>query len=608
MSREPGRRFQRLCVYGGSSSKVSEEYLRLASTLGETLAKRKIGLVFGGGKVGLMGAVADAVLAHEGEVIGVIPRDMVELEQAHQGCTSLRVVDTMHERKALMASLADGFIALPGGWGTLDEIAEVTTWTQLNIHLKPVGLLNRAGYWDHLLLWAEKACQEGFMTATSAKMLLASDDPEALLELLATAELPAEFRWQPPVLPKEPLPLQEGQLVTVGQRPLRVGLAIGEGAYARVFGAVCEETGQEVAIKEMRCGQGAGILPDASLQRANYEVKVMRLLSEPSEEGEALRVPKFLDHQFWDLAPAEPGAFLCRVAMTRRPGQALISWLEERSVCSSPAASTTSYCSDFLRAALSARELLSQLAPTFAQLNSIAMHRDVNARNILVFCPNSALEGGHAAPKDTSSLEFTLLDFGSSLDFHTWSATTGEGSWSVENPTGDARYWGPASWVRFLHGPHAMSDGLQQQYSQGLDAFALGICTLEVLSKLHGSFSLPKEAGEDPQIELMESINQFQKAWSRYWSFAILCFEKLAEYSQMVCFNEQQRATQLWEDTLWLCSAPPHRVRALRVARLRECRLRIREVVGLREGSQVLRNLACSILFRPARRGRPTAM
>ena len=131
---------------------------------------------------------------------------------------------------------------------------------------------------------------------------------------------------------------------------------------------------------------------------------------------------------------------------------------------------------------------------------------------------------------------------------------------------------------------------------------------------------------------------------SRYWSFAILCFEKLAEqlglwnlsyesakmpklappklappklapparfwlrYSQMVCFNEQQRATQLWEDTLWLCSAPPHRVRALRVARLRECRLRIREVVGLREGSQVLRNLACSILFRPARRGRPTAM
>eukprot|EP00913_Durusdinium_trenchii_P024852 g23326.t1 len=348
MSREPGRRFQRLCVYGGSSSKVSEEYLRLASTLGETLAKRKIGLVFGGGKVGLMGAVADAVLAHEGEVIGVIPRTggatlrTRRFERAaHQGCTSLRVVDTMHERKALMASLADGFIALPGGWGTLDEIAEVTTWTQR------------------------------FMTATSAKMLLASDDPEALLELLATAELPdikekivcsqaafdkveaKEFRWQPPVLPKEPLPLQEGQLVTVGQRPLRVGLAIGEGAYARVFGAVCEETGQEVAIKEMRCGQGAGILPDASLQRANYEVKVMRLLSEPSEEGEALRVPKFLDHQprsnqttgfgggemsnencgamseFWDLAPAEPGAFLCRVAMTRRPGQALISWLEE---------------------------------------------------------------------------------------------------------------------------------------------------------------------------------------------------------------------------------------------------------------------------------------
>jgi len=357
-----------------------------------------------------------------------------------------------------------------------------------------------------------------------------------------------EFRWQPPQLPSEPASLKEGQVVMVGKLQLRVGLAIGEGAYARVFGAVGVETQEEVAIKEMRCGHGAGILPDASLQRAMYEVKVMRLLTEASE-GEELRVPKLLDHQFWDL-PAEPGAFLCRVAMTRRRGQALISWLEERAACAEvPDGTSSSYCLCFLQAAHSARELLSQLAPTFAKLNGIAMHRDVNARNILVFCPNSALEGG-AAPKDTSSLEFTLLDFGSSLDFQSWSSSSGEGSWAVENPTGDARYWGPASWLRFLHGPHVMEGGLRQQYSLGLDAFALAICTLEVIAKLHSNWRLPKEAAmsDEVEVELMESIDQFHRAWSRYWTFAVSCFERLAEYSQMVCFGEQQKAAQLWED------------------------------------------------------------
>lgn len=357
-----------------------------------------------------------------------------------------------------------------------------------------------------------------------------------------------EFRWQPPQLPSEPASFKEGQVVTVGKLQLRVGLAIGEGAYARVFGAIGVETQEEVAIKEMRCGHGAGILPDASLQRAIYEVKVMRLLTEASE-GEELRVPKLLDHQFWDL-PAEPGAFLCRVAMTRRRGQALISWLEERAACAEvPDGTSSSYCLCFLRAAHSARELLCQLAPTFAKLNGIAMHRDVNARNILVFCPNSALEGG-AAPKDTSSLEFTLLDFGSSLDLKAWSSSSGEGSWAVENPTGDARYWGPASWLRFLHGPHVMEGGLRQQYSLGLDAFALAICTLEVIAKLHSNWRLPKEAAmsDEVEVELMESIDQFHRAWSRYWTFAVSCFERLAEYSQMVCFGEQQKATQLWED------------------------------------------------------------
>eukprot|EP00435_Cladocopium_sp_Y103_P071143 s379_g36.t2 len=506
-----GRCFRRICVYGGSSSKVRAEYLQLAVLLGQSLARQKIGLVFGGGKVGMMGAVADAVLAMKGEVIGVIPRSMVDLEIAHEGCTSLRVVETMHERmrgmtstvdkKALMAELSDAFIALPGGWGTLEELAE-----------------------------ADVAESEADVKSADADVKT------------------DEFRWQPPQLPSEPASLKEGQVVTVGKLQLRVGLAIGEGAYARVFGAIGVETQEDVAIKEMRCGHGAGILPDASLQRAIYEVKVMRLLTEASE-GEELRVPKLLDHQFWDL-PAEPGAFLCRVAMTRRRGQALISWLEERAACADvPDGTCSSYCLCFLRAAHSARELLSQLAPTFAKLNGIAMHRDVNARNILVFCPNSALEGG-AAPKDTSSLEFTLLDFGSSLDFKAWSSSSGEGSWAVENPTGDARYWGPASWVRFLHGPHVMEGGLRQQYSLGLDAFALAICTLEVIAKLHGNWRLPKEAAmsDEVEVELMESIDQFHRAWSRYWTFAVSCFERLAEYSQMVCFGEQQKATQLWED------------------------------------------------------------
>ncbi|CAJ1382501.1 unnamed protein product [Effrenium voratum] len=379
MSEVPCRTFRRVCVYGGSSSKVSAEYLSLAASLGRCLARRKLTLVFGGGKVGLMGAVADAALAEGGEVIGVMPRSLVDKELAHTGCTSLHIVESMHERKAAMAQLADAFVAMPGGWGTLEEIAEVTTWTQLNIHLKPVGLLNSMGYWDDLMKWTQNSCKAGFMSETSAAMLCVAEDGEALLAAMATSRLPdaedklrhsmfqgakadqnelqeesawavlglavlataalhfAELRWQPPQLPapSEPLPLKEGQSVTVGKMQLQVREAIGSGAYAQVWAATTED-GREVAVKEMRCGVGAGILPDASVQRAVHEVKVMRLLTEACE-GE-LRVPKLLQHQFWDLSPAEPGAYVLRVAMLRRQGRAVIDFLQEREMSAELAA------------------------------------------------------------------------------------------------------------------------------------------------------------------------------------------------------------------------------------------------------------------------------
>ncbi|CAE6937586.1 unnamed protein product [Symbiodinium natans] len=184
------RSFHRICVYGGSSSQVDGAYLKCAADLGAALARHGIGVVFGGGKAGMMGAMADAALAKGGEVIGVIPRSLVEKEVAHTGCTSLRVVESMHERKALMAELADAFIALPGGWGTLEEFAEVATWTQLNIHLKPVGLLNKWGFWDDLLRWVEHARQAGFLSTTSQRMVCVSDSPETLIRALEEAELP----------------------------------------------------------------------------------------------------------------------------------------------------------------------------------------------------------------------------------------------------------------------------------------------------------------------------------------------------------------------------------------------------------------------------------
>lgn len=184
------RSFRRVCVYCGSSDDISDAYREAARSVGTLLANRGITLVYGGGRVGMMGEVADAVLAAGGEVMGVIPEKLQALELGHPGCTELFVVDSMHARKMMMAQLSDAFIALPGGWGTMEEIFEVTTWTQLNFHRKPVGLLNVDGYYDHLLAWVRHAHDQGFIRSQHARLLHADRDPAALLDALATAEIP----------------------------------------------------------------------------------------------------------------------------------------------------------------------------------------------------------------------------------------------------------------------------------------------------------------------------------------------------------------------------------------------------------------------------------
>jgi len=159
------------------------------------LAGRGLGLVYGGAKVGLMGAVADAALTAGGEVIGVIPRSMVLREIAHTGLTELRVVDSMHERKALMADLSDGFIALPGGFGTFEEFCEIVTWAQLGLHRKPCGILNVEGYYDHLLRLFDHAVQEGLLRAENRRLVLAGDDAASLLDRLLRFESPRVEKW-----------------------------------------------------------------------------------------------------------------------------------------------------------------------------------------------------------------------------------------------------------------------------------------------------------------------------------------------------------------------------------------------------------------------------
>lgn len=186
---------RRICVFCGSQVGKRPRYAEAANALGTLLAQRGIGLVYGGGKVGLMGVVADAVLAEGGEVIGVIPRRLMTRELAHSGVTELRVVDSMHERKAMMGELADAFMALPGGYGTLEEFFEVVTWMQLGIHRKPCGLLNVGGYYDMLLALLDHAAGESFIRPQHRGLVLVDSDPAMLLQQLHNYRAPQVEQW-----------------------------------------------------------------------------------------------------------------------------------------------------------------------------------------------------------------------------------------------------------------------------------------------------------------------------------------------------------------------------------------------------------------------------
>ncbi len=183
-----------ICVYCGSSPGKSEAYCDAARSLGKLLAAREIGLIYGAASVGVMGALADATLAAGGEVVGVIPEALMSFEISHDNLTELVVVDSMHTRKATMAERADAFIALPGGLGTLEELFEMLTWSQLRFHAKPVGLLNVDGFYDSLLAFLDQTVAHEFVRQEHRDNLIVSDDPEALLAALSN--------WQPPTIDK----------------------------------------------------------------------------------------------------------------------------------------------------------------------------------------------------------------------------------------------------------------------------------------------------------------------------------------------------------------------------------------------------------------------
>ncbi len=186
---------KRICIFCGSSFGLNSEFAAAATALTEYLVAAKIGIVYGGSNRGLMGIVADTALALGGEVIGVIPEALVEKEIAHRGLSDLRVVKSMHERKALMSDLADAFMALPGGYGTLEEFCEVLTWSQLGLQKKPCGLLNVCGYYDALLSMFDHAQQEGFVKPEHREMVASDEDPEKLVAALRRARVPSVKKW-----------------------------------------------------------------------------------------------------------------------------------------------------------------------------------------------------------------------------------------------------------------------------------------------------------------------------------------------------------------------------------------------------------------------------
>ncbi len=185
---------RRICVFCGSSSGASPAYARAAAAFGRTLAQRGLGLVYGGASVGLMGVLADAALEGGGSVVGVIPAGLARKEIAHEGLTALRIVGSMHERKAVMAELSDGFVALPGGMGTLEEFFEIVTWAQLGLHAKPCGLLDVDGYFAPLLAFLDRAVEERFVKPVHRSFIQVDDTPERLLDAFS--------RWRAPVVEK----------------------------------------------------------------------------------------------------------------------------------------------------------------------------------------------------------------------------------------------------------------------------------------------------------------------------------------------------------------------------------------------------------------------
>lgn len=186
---------KRVCVFCGSSPGTRPEYVAEAAALATHFVAEEIGIVYGGGKLGLMGTLADTALRLEGEIIGVIPDFLVAKEIAHSGVKDLRVVRSMHERKALMSKLSDAFVAMPGGYGTFEEFCEILTWTQLGLQSKACGLLNVAGYYDPLLRMFDHAVAEGFVKPAHRELLVAEDNPASLLESLRKVQIPSVNKW-----------------------------------------------------------------------------------------------------------------------------------------------------------------------------------------------------------------------------------------------------------------------------------------------------------------------------------------------------------------------------------------------------------------------------
>ena len=186
---------RRICVYCGSSTGIRSEYVAAAKQLAGVLVRHDLELVYGGASKGLMGVIADTVLEEGGAVYGVIPKMLQEKEIAHTGLTRLHVVSSMHERKSMMAALSDGFIALPGGIGTLEELIEILTWGQLRFHDKPCGVLNVDGYFDHLLRYLDHAQQEGFLRVENRRMLLEDDDAAGLIRQFEQYTAPRVEKW-----------------------------------------------------------------------------------------------------------------------------------------------------------------------------------------------------------------------------------------------------------------------------------------------------------------------------------------------------------------------------------------------------------------------------